>query len=262
MNAPTTLKLVLVDDEAPARAKLRRFLADCEGVQVVAEAANGAEALAAVGEHVEGIDALLLDIQMPGVGGLEVAAALPPHVLVAFTTAYDEFAVRAFDLNAVDYLLKPFTRERLLACVARLRERLAPPERARQRQQLAAALHQLQPVAGHWVVPDRGALRRLALAEIECVCAADNYVELHAGARTWLDRTPLATFLAHPAVAGSFVRVHRSSAVQLAHVQAIEPLERGDASVQLTSGRRVRLSRRYRDALMASLATTLGSGPR
>jgi two-component system LytT family response regulator len=256
------LRLALVDDEAPARAKLRRFLADCEGVCIVAEAANGDDALAVVAAQPGGIDALLLDIQMPGPGGLEVAAALPPHVLVAFTTAFDEFAVRAFELNAVDYLLKPFTRERLLACVDRLRERLAPAERARQRLQLAAALHQLQPVAGHWVVPDRGALTRLSLAEIECVSAADNYVELHAGSRSWLDRTPLAAFLEHPAVAGSFVRVHRSSAVQLAHVQAIEPLERGDASLRLTSGRRVRLSRRYREALMASLGATLGREPR
>jgi two-component system LytT family response regulator len=248
------LRLVLVDDEAPARAKLRRFLADCDAVEVVAEAADGTEALAVVDTRAGHVDALLLDIEMPGLGGLEVAAALPPQVLVAFTTAYDEFAVRAFDLNAVDYLLKPFTRERLQACVERLRARLAPTERARQRQQLAAALHQLQPVAGHWVVPERGGLRRVALAEIECVSAADNYVELHAASRSWLDRTPLAAFLEHPAVAGCFVRVHRSSAVQLAHVQAVEPLERGDASLRLTSGRRVRLSRRYRDALMGSLA--------
>ena len=117
----------------------------------------------------DAVDAVLLDIQMPGRSGLEVAAALPPHVLVAFTTAFDEYAVQAFELNAVDYLLKPFTRERLAACVARLRERLAPPERAQQRQRLTTALHALQPVADHWLVADRGEMRRVPLADIECV---------------------------------------------------------------------------------------------
>ena len=107
------MNLLLVDDEAPALAKLRRFLADDAEVQVVAEAADGATALAFVQAQPDAVDAVLLDIQMPGRSGLEIAAALPAHVLVAFTTAYDEYAVQAFELNAVDYLLKPFTRERL-----------------------------------------------------------------------------------------------------------------------------------------------------
>jgi two-component system LytT family response regulator len=172
---------------------------------------------------------------------------LPAHVLVAFATAYDEFAVQAFELNAVDYLLKPFTRERLGACVARLRARLAPAERAQQRQRLTTALHALQPVAGHWLVADRGAMRRVALADIECVSAADNYIELQSATATWLDRTTLAAFLAHPAAA-RFVRVHRSCAVQPAHVAGLEPLGSGDAQLRLVSGRVIRLSRRYREA--------------
>jgi len=247
------MNLMLVDDEAPALAKLRRFLADIDGVTVVAEAADGAAALAWVVAHPRAVDALLLDIQMPLVGGLEVAAALPPHVLVAFTTAFDEFAVQAFEFNAVDYLLKPFTRERLTACVARLRERLAPPERALQRQRLTTALHGLQPVADHWLLPERGELRRLALAAVECVTAADNYVELHAAAGSGMDRTTLTAFLDHPAVAQRFVRVHRSCAVQPSHVQAIEPLGNGDAQLRLSSGRIVRLSRRYRAGLIAAM---------
>jgi len=246
------MKLLLVDDEAPALAKLRRFLADDAGVQVVAEAADGATALAFVQAQPDAVDAVLLDIQMPECNGLEVAAALPAHVLVAFATAYDEYAVQAFDLNAVDYLLKPFTRERLAACIARLRARLAPPERAQQRQRLATALHALQPVADHWLVADRGVMRRVPLAEIECVAAADNYIELHSGSATWLDRTTLAAFLAHPA-AHRFVRVHRSCAVQPARVAALEPLGSGDAQLRLVSGRCIRLSRRYRDEWLAAL---------
>jgi len=246
------MNLLLVDDEAPALAKLRRFLADDPAVRVVAEAADGAAALAVVEAQPDAVDAVLLDIQMPGRSGLEVAAALPPHVLVAFVTAFDAYAVQAFELSAVDYLLKPYTRERLAACVTRLRARLAPPERAQQRQRLTTALHALQPVADHWLVADRGEMRRVPLAAIECVSAADNYIELHSSTATWLDRTTLAAFLAHPAARG-FVRVHRSCAVHPALVRALEPLGSGDAQLRLASGRTIRLSRRYRDEWLAAL---------
>ena len=248
------MNLLLVDDEAPALSKLRRFLAGLDDVHVAGEASDGAAALDFVQARPEAVDAVLLDIQMPGCSGLEVAAALPAHVLVAFATAYDEYAVQAFELNAVDYLLKPFTRERLAACVARLRERLAPPERAQQRQRLTTALHALQPVADHWLVSDRGEMRRVPLAEVECVNAADNYIELQSATATWLDRTTLAAFLAHPA-ARRFVRVHRSCAVQPARVLALEPLGSGDAQLRLASGRTIRLSRRYRDEWLAALKT-------
>ncbi len=247
------MNLLLVDDEAPALAKLRRFLADDPALRIAGEAADGDAALAFVAANPGAVDAVLLDIQMPGRSGLEVAAALPPHVLVAFATAFDEHAVQAFELNAVDYLLKPFTRERLAACVARLRDRLAPPARAQQRESLATALHALQPVADHWLVADRGELRRVPLAEVECVTAADNYIELHAAAATWLDRMTLAAFLAHPAAA-RFVRVHRSCAVQPSRVAALEPLGSGDAQLRLASGRCIRLSRRYREQWLAALA--------
>ena len=246
------MNLLLVDDEAPALAKLRRFLADDPQVRVIGEAADGDAALAFVAARPEAVDAVLLDIQMPGRSGLEVAAALPPGVLVAFVTAFDEHAVQAFELNAVDYLLKPYTRDRLAGCVARLRERLAPPERAQQRQRLATTLHALQPVADHWLVADRGELRRVPLAEIECVNAADNYIELHSATASWLDRTTLAAFLEHPAARG-FVRVHRSCAVHPARVAALEPLGSGDAQLRLVSGRVIRLSRRYRDEWVQAL---------
>jgi DNA-binding LytR/AlgR family response regulator len=246
------MNLLLVDDEAPALAKLRRFLADDADVRIAGEACDGPAALAFLAARPEAVDAVLLDIQMPGRSGLEVAAALPPHVLVAFVTAYDAHAIQAFELNAVDYLLKPYTRERLAACVARLRERLDPPDRAQQRQRLATALHALQPVADHWLVSERGELRRVPLAEIECVAAADNYIELHSATTTWLDRTTLAAFLEHPAARG-FVRVHRSCAVHPARVAALEPLGSGDAQLRLASGRLIRLSRRYREEWVKAL---------
>ncbi|HEX6707975.1 MAG TPA: LytTR family DNA-binding domain-containing protein [Albitalea sp.] len=241
------MRLLLVDDEPPARAKLRRLLADLPGVEVVGEAGDAEEALSVLAQTPA--DAALLDIQMPGMSGLALAATLPPSVLVAFTTAYDAFAVQAFELNAVDYLLKPFTRERLHACVERLRQRLAPGARERQRQGLLAALHSLQPMPGHWMVSHRGALHRIAMADIEAVEAADNYVELHTARESWLDRVTLAAFLAHPA-AGSFVQVHRSFAVNVGRIARIAPLAKGDAELTMESGRTVRVSRRYREGLM------------
>jgi two-component system, LytTR family, response regulator len=239
------MKLLLVDDEPPARAKLRRFLTTMPQVEIVGEAGDGQCALELVSR--QRVDAVLLDIQMPRMGGLEVAAALPPGVHVVFVTAYDKHAVRAFELNAIDYLLKPYTRERFAACIDRLRERLA--DRTGRRQSLQNALHQLQPVPGHWMVPTRSGLCRLALADVECVEAADNYVELHTAGHSYLDRSTLAGFLAHP-VAAAFVRVHRRFAIQPAHIREIVPLARGDAEILLKSGRRVRLSRRYRDNLI------------
>jgi len=241
------MKLLLVDDEPPALAKLRRFLADMD-VEVVGDASNGRDALRLLA--VTPADAVLLDIQMPGMNGLETAAAVPAGTLVAFTTAYDEFAVNAFELNAVDYLLKPFTHERLQACIERLKQRLPPQEREQQRKGLLAALHSLQPVAGHWMVSHRGALHRVALADIEVAEAADNYVELHTAATTWLDRITLAAFLDH-ASATDFVRVHRSFAVNVTRIARITPMAKGDAEITTDSGRTVRVSRRYRDDLLA-----------
>lgn len=244
------MKLLLVDDEPQARAKLRRFLAEMPDVQIVGEAGTGPQALAMLAA--EPADAVLLDIQMPEMSGLEAAALVPPGTLVAFTTAFDEFAVKAFELNAVDYLLKPITRDRLRACIERLQQRLPAPGREQQRQGLLAALHSLQPLAGHWMVSHRGALHRVALADVEVVEAEDNYVWLHTPATSWLDRCTLAALLAHPA-AGAFIRVHRSAAVNVRHIARIEPLARGDAQVTTDAGRVVRVSRRFRDALVGAV---------
>lgn len=242
------IKLLIVDDEPPARAKLRRLLSAMPGIGPVLEAGNAAEALALIEQHRP--DAALLDIEMPGQSGLELALALPEGMVCAFSTAFDQFAVRAFELNAVDYLLKPFTRERLAETMQRLHARLASSDRASQRGGLLAALQQLQPLSGHWLVSRRGVgLMKLPLASVEWVAAADNYIELHAPPACHLDRRTLSDFLTHPAAFG-FLRVHRSHAVNPAHIIAMAPLPRGELQLTVSSGQRLRVSRGYRGELM------------
>ncbi|HEY1090666.1 MAG TPA: response regulator [Burkholderiaceae bacterium] len=237
------MKLLIVDDEPPALAKLRRLLAGQAGVELVGEAAHAEAALAIL--QTTPVDAVILDIQMPGISGLELALQLPAGVLCAFSTAFDEHAVQAFELNAVDYLLKPYTAERLAQTLARLRERMNA--RAPARGGLLTALQTLQPIAAHWLVEQRGALVKLPLAEVEWVGAADNYIELHTAQKVWLERRTLADFLAHPAAAG-FVRVHRGHAVNPAHVQAIGTLPHGEALLTLTGGAQLKVSRSYRNS--------------
>ncbi|MCV2370763.1 LytR/AlgR family response regulator transcription factor [Roseateles oligotrophus] len=246
------MKILIVDDEPPARAKLRRLLAAMPDVEVVGEAGDADAALAMV-EQLRP-DAALLDIQMPGMSGLELALALPPKLLCVFCTAFDQYAVKAFELNAVDYLLKPFTAERLAETVQRLRLRMDPKtSSAKPRTALLSALQQVQPVVGHWLVPARAGsgqgLSKLPLAEVEWVAAADNYIELHTATASHLDRHTLADFLAHPALQGRFLRVHRSHAVNPAHIQGLASLPRGEAELTLSSGVKLRVSRGYRGVL-------------
>lgn len=229
------MRLLIVDDEAPARARLRRLLSAVEGAEVVGEAADGESALA-LAERLQP-DALLLDVQMPELDGLAVAASLPDDgPAVIFVTAFDAFALQAFDARAVDYLLKPVEPERLARALQRLRPRVAAV--------LPRAVTQL-------LVPARQGVQVLPVAEIEWIAAADNYVTLHAQGREHLLRRTLASLLGD--LGDGFARVHRSAAVALAQVASVKPNDKGDAVLTLRSGARVPCSRAYREALLQRL---------
>lgn len=244
------MRLLIVDDEAPARARLRRLLAEHPSVRWVGEAAHADEALEQLQRHPD-IQALILDIQMPGQSGLDLALQLPPQLPVIFCTAFDQHAIQAFDLHAVDYLLKPCSPERLATALQRLQGRLLPaqPAHAAARGGLIAALQQMQPAPGHWLVQRQGRLHKLPLAELQWVSAADNYIELHAPPHSHLERRTLSAFLEHPAVAGQFLRIHRSHAVNPAFIESIEALPHGEALLTLRGGQQLRVSRNYRDQL-------------
>lgn len=232
------MRALIVDDEAPARERLRRLLAAFPELQVVGEARDGEQALSQVVALAP--DVLFLDVQMPGASGLDVAASLPePPPAVVFVTAYDHYALAAFDAAAVDYLMKPVEPERLARSVQRLRER-GTPVRSRT---------QAPPV--QLLIPDRARTHVVAVADILWLEAADNYVVVHSAERAPLMRRTLAGLLAD--LGDGFVRVHRGAAVALAHVQQVQARGKGDSVVVLRGGAGVPCSRRYRADLLARL---------
>lgn len=227
------MRILIVDDEPAARAKLRRLLAAEPDVAELLEAPDAPAALALVHTLAAPPDLALLDIEMPGGNGVQLAAALRERGVrsVVFSTAHAEHALQAFELAALDYLLKPYTPERLSAALARVRERLAQPS---------------APVGEWWVNGER-----VKLADVPWISAADNYIELHLPPRCLLERATLADALARPGWAARFLRVHRSHAVNPAHVQRIERLTSGEALLTLAGGEVLRVSRGYRDVLDA-----------
>lgn len=232
------LRLLIVDDEPPARARLQRLLAALPDVSVVGEAASGLQALALAGALRP--DALLLDVQMPELGGLDVAASLPDAALggpaVVFVTAYDDYALPAFDAAAVDYLLKPVDPARLSRALERLRQRRpAAP----------------QPAARRLVVGERGRLQVIDCSSLLWLQAADNYVELHTAQRMHLLRRTLDGLLAD--LGPGFVRIHRSRAVAVAAISAVEAAGRGNATVHLGDGTALGCGRAWREGLQRAL---------
>lgn len=250
------LRVAIADDEPLVREGLREFLAGERDVALVAECANGLEALAAV--EAGGVDLLLLDIQMPSLDGIGVAEALTagggPHVV--FVTAFDRHAVRAFELGAVDYLLKPFDEGRFRAALARARERIASGQQAALNRQLAGVLAELERQRGRperLLVRGAGRLYFVAVEEIDWIEAADNYVRLHVGNAVHVLRETIGNLEARLDPA-RFARIHRSAIVALARVRQLEPTFNGEYVVTLTTGRQLTLSRTYRDVVKQRLA--------
>lgn len=235
------MRALIVDDEAPARAKLRRMLALHADVEIVGEAADGAAALAQIARLAP--DVVFLDMQMPEIGGLDVAASLPDGgPAIVFVTAFDRYALDAFDTRAVDYLLKPVAPERLERAMQRLRAAAAgaPAPRA--------------PVAeppAQLLIAERGHVQFVRCADIESLRAADNYVDVQLAGRTLLLRRTLESLLKD--LGPAFVRTHRGAAVALAHVREVQPRGKGDATVVMASGAEVPCSRQHRAALLDRL---------
>jgi len=243
------IRILIADDEAPAREKLERWLAAQTGMTVVGAVADGMSAA----ESIERLrpDAAFLDIRMPVLSGLEVAAQLEPSTApsIVFVTAFDEHALKAFELNAVDYLLKPYDQPRFERTVQRLRERLPLPQSGAA---AVAAGRSQTPDCKRLLVPDRERLQLIDTASIEWLEADGNYVHVHTATRSYLLRRSLQDLLAQLGEQ-RFVRIHRSTAASLDCIESLSPLFKGDYEVHLRNGRTLRLSRRYRDAVFARM---------
>jgi two-component system LytT family response regulator len=248
------LTALIVDDEPPARRTLELLLGREPDIDIVATCGDGPSAVAAILERRP--DLVFLDIQIPGGDGFEVLSmlAVENRPAVAFVTAYDEYAVRAFEAHAVDYLLKPFSDERFTALVDRMRQavRLRHVDDIARRLEALIAATTVAPASPTQplVVRDGHRTLVLPLAEIEWIEAEDYYARIHAGARRPLVRRSLQSLAAELEPAG-FVRVHRSAIVNLQHVREIRSGPTGDHEVVLSSGAVARLSRTWKDAVTA-----------
>lgn len=245
INAP--IRALIVDDETSARERLRRMLADNSEIVIVGEARSGLEAVGMI-EALQP-DLLFLDIQMPGLDGFEVVEALTNPPLIIFVTAYDEYAIRAFEINALDYLLKPFSQARLTQAVERARETLAEEHDFDERlPPLLASLGAHEQYMTRLAVRDRDSIRVLSVDEVDWIGVESDQVMIYVGDQAYPIRRTLAELEARLDPA-RFFRAHRSAIVNLDRVQEIIPWFAGGHKLRLTTGAEVDLSRARTRAL-------------
>ena len=254
MTVSPPIRVLLVDDEPLAREMLREMLQSDPQAEIVGESVNGLEALEAI--RAQTPDVIFLDVQMPELGGFEMLESLGkdiPHVI--FVTAYDQYAVRAFEVNAVDYLLKPFDQERFDLSWQRARAQIKRDRSGGTDQRILALLEEMK--AGNkylerLVIKSGGRIYFLETSEISWIEAEGNYVSVHSGKKSHLLRETISS-LELQLDPKKFVRIHRSSIVSLAHVQELQPWFHGEYRIILNDSTQLTLSRNYRDKLQEAL---------
>lgn len=238
------IRTVLADDEVLARHKLRQLLRDEQGVEIVGESATASETIDLV--RATSPDLLFLDIRMPGMDGFDVMrelaasgrTAIPP---VVFTTAYDSYALRAFDIHAVDYLLKPFSAERLHSAMERAKDQIAITHRGNDG---AAAPDGKAKHSTRMVFKSRGRILFLPVSDIRWIAAEENYVRICTGTETHLLRETMAR-IEERLDPRMFLRVHRSAIVNLQYVKEVRTNQQSEFTVILVNGQKVSMSRSY-----------------
>jgi two-component system, LytTR family, response regulator len=245
------MRAIVVDDEELARHALREMLAAHPQVEVVAECANGFEAVKAVSEMAP--DLLFLDIQMPKLDGFEVLELLNPGPAVIFVTAYDQYAMRAFEVHAVDYLLKPVSAARLAAAIGQAQNRTARP--LPPASELSAAARPPSEYLERLAVRDGTRVHIIPIAKLDYAEAQDDYVALHSGGKQFLKQQTISS-LESALDPARFVRIHRSYLVNLERVVKIEPYTKDSRVVVLADGAQLPVSR----AGYARLQTLLEGG--
>jgi two-component system LytT family response regulator len=248
------IRVLLVDDESLAREMLREMLQDDPQVTIVGESCNGHEALEAIRTHSP--DLIFLDVQMPELGGFEVLEALGKEIpRVIFVTAYDQYAVRAFEVHALDYLLKPFDQERFDISWQRARAQILRDRDGGTDQRILALLEEMK--AGNkylerLVIKASGRIYFLETAEIDWIEAEGNYVSVHSAKKNHLLRETISSLEAQ-LDPRKFLRIHRSSIVRIDRIQELQPWFHGEYRIILQNGTQLTLSRNYRDKLQEAL---------
>jgi len=251
-----TIRALIVDDEAPARDLIATLLRDEPDLEVVGECNNGRDAIAAIQRLSP--DLVFLDVQMPGLDGFGVLAELQTErlPLVVFVTAFDRHAIRAFEVHALDYLLKPFEYDRLRQAVRHARTQLAQGPDAADQTRLISLLEELHNRGQSWnrlAIRDAGRIVFLQPDQIDWIEAEGNYVRLHVGKESHLLRETMTAIEARLA-SRKFLRVSRSTIVNLERVVEWQPLFHGDSVVILRDGTRLTVSRVYRESFERLLA--------
>jgi two-component system LytT family response regulator len=230
------IRTVIVEDEPLGRAVIRELLRNDSEVKVVGECTNGHEAIAVIEDQKP--DLVFLDVRMPEVDGFDVLSALPPSQapVVVFVTAYDEYAVRAFEVNAVDYLLKPFDRDRFQRALTRAKDQIRRVPSADRR------------YSERLVVKSGGRIFFLKTEEVDWIAAEGNYVRLHVKTDSFLLRTTITNLETH-LDPSKFARIHRSQIVNIDRIRELRPWWHGEYQVLLKDGSQLTLSRSYRHRL-------------
>jgi two-component system LytT family response regulator len=250
------IRTLVVDDEPLARERLTSLLSAEQDIEVVGQCRDGEEAVTAIVDHSP--DLVFLDVQMPAMNGFEVIDAVGPErmPLVIFVTAYDQHALRAFQVRALDYVLKPFDRERFQEALQRARAHIQRDETGDLGRRLLALVKDLrrdQPKTDRLVVKSGGRLFFLRADEIDWIEAAGNYVRLHVGTTSHLLRETMNAIEGR-LDAEKFFRIHRSRIVNMERIQEMQPWLNGEYAVVLRTGTRLTLSRGYREKLQERLA--------
>jgi len=253
------LRVLVVDDELPARQRLIDLLIQDSHVAGILEAGDGITAVERI--QTEAVDLVFLDIQMPELDGLGVLDAVGPDrmPLTIFVTAYDQHAIGAFEANALDYLLKPYSDQRMEAALERARSRLAERKAVQFGQsvlRMLASMPREQRYLDRLVLKSSGATHFVRVADVDWIEGAGVYVNLHVAGKEWLYRATLNQLTARLDPT-RFIRIHRSAMVNIDSIVRLEPVSHGEFDVILKDGRQTRVSRTYRAALERRLGQAL-----
>ena len=253
--ADMKIRTLIADDEAPARARLRQFLREEADFEIVGECANGRQAVAAIQQQRP--DLVFLDVQMPRLSGLEVCRALSdgPLPLVIFVTAYDQYALPAFEVHAIDYLLKPFDQDRFRKSLHHAREQILRGQTQPLNERLLAFLQDFKtgpPKLERLAFKSEGRVLFVRVGEIDWIEAEGNYARLHVGTASHLLRETMH-WLEDQLAPDKFLRLSRSVIVNLDRIKEVQPLFYGDSVAILRDGTKLNLTRNYRERLEALL---------